>query len=215
MANKNRSISTYLTIFSLERMDEICYHSSVFLIRPIPTHENSLGVDLKISIFWFAHPNRRHELQKKREYGDRSSEMESASFTPLVFSTTGGMGREGLTFYHRLVELLSRHDATTYSGTLSFSLLRSATMCIRGSRSISFRQSDASSDLGPVRSTVDRNLQLFQSTDSVSKRSYPKEAAFKVINPACAMFILNLVTSNPAIYLHEIQAAVEDLISSY
>ena len=46
----------------------------------------------------------------------------------------------------------------------------------------------------------------------MSKRSYPKEAAFKVINPACAMFILNLVTSNPAIYLHEIQAAVEEFL---
>jgi len=56
MANKNRSISTYLTIFSLEKMDEIYCHSSVFLIRPTPTHNNSLGVDLKISIFWFAHP---------------------------------------------------------------------------------------------------------------------------------------------------------------
>jgi len=32
---------------------------------------------------------------KKREYGDRVCEVELASFTPLVSSTTGGMGREG------------------------------------------------------------------------------------------------------------------------
>ena len=32
---------------------------------------------------------RRHELQKKREYGERVREVEQASFTPLVFSTTG------------------------------------------------------------------------------------------------------------------------------
>ena len=66
------------------------------------------------------------------------------------------------------------------------------------------------SNLNVHRSTVDRILQVFQSTGSVSKKKYPKEAAFKVITPACAMFILNLVTSKPAIYLHEIQAAVEE-----
>ena len=39
---------------------------------------------------------RRHELQKKREYSVR--EVELASFTPLVFGTTGGMGKEALVF---------------------------------------------------------------------------------------------------------------------
>jgi len=43
-------------VFSLERMEEICCHSSVFLIRLTPTHDNSLGVEFKISMFWFAHP---------------------------------------------------------------------------------------------------------------------------------------------------------------
>ena len=83
---------------------------------------------------------RRHELQKKREYGDRIREVELASFTPLVFATTGGMGREAVTFYRRLAELLSKRKALSYSSTLawlhctlSFSLIRSATMCIRGS----------------------------------------------------------------------------------
>ena len=100
---------------------------------------------------------RRHKLQKKREYGDRICEVELTSFTPLVFSTTGGMGREGLVFYHRLAELLSKHDLASYSGTLawlrstlSFSLQQSATMCISGSRSISCRHPDASPEVGLV-----------------------------------------------------------------
>ena len=42
---------------------------------------------------------RRHELQKKREYGERVREVELASFTPLVFGTTGGMGKEAVIFY--------------------------------------------------------------------------------------------------------------------
>ena len=63
------------------------------------------------------------------------------------------------------------------------------------------------SNLNVHRSTVDRILQVFQSTGSVSKKNYLKEAAFKVITP---MFILNLITGKPEIYLHEIQAAVEE-----
>jgi len=94
-------------------------------------------------------------LQKKREYGDRIHEVELASFTPLVFATTGGMGREAVTFYRQLAELLSKRKALSYGSTLtwlrctlSFSLIRSATMCIRESRSISLRSSDASPELG-------------------------------------------------------------------
>ena len=33
-----------------------------------------------------------------------------------------------------------------------------------------------------------------------------------MITPACAMFILDLVTSNPSMYLHEIQAKVEEFL---
>ena len=56
MATINSLILMYFMV-SLERMGEICCHSSVFLIIPIPTHNNSLHVNLKISIFRFAHPN--------------------------------------------------------------------------------------------------------------------------------------------------------------
>jgi len=38
---------------------------------------------------------RRHKMQKKREYGDCVQEVELASFTPLVFATTGGMHGKG------------------------------------------------------------------------------------------------------------------------
>ena len=37
-------------------MHGICCHASVFLIRPTPTHSNTLQVILKISIFWFVDP---------------------------------------------------------------------------------------------------------------------------------------------------------------
>ena len=75
---------------------------------------------------------RRHELEKKREYGDRIRNVDCESFTPLVFSTFGGLGKEAI-FYNRLADLLSQKHNTSYNQTLSwmrcalsFSLLRSA-----------------------------------------------------------------------------------------
>ena len=85
---------------------------------------------------------RKHEQIKKREYGNRVREVEYASFTPLVLATSGGMGREATMFYKRLADTLSTKNNAHYSTTLawircklSFSLIRSAVMCIRGNRS--------------------------------------------------------------------------------
>ena len=76
-------------------------------------------------------------MMKKREYDDRVREIELASFAPLVFSTTGGMGREGTVFYFQLENLLANKQDWEY-GTivswvhcvLTFSLLKSAIMRI-------------------------------------------------------------------------------------
>ena len=69
-------------------------------------------------------------------------DVEHGSFTPLVFSTSGGMGNLACTFYKRLASLLPEKRREAYSSTLgwirthfSFSLLWSAIMCIRGARS--------------------------------------------------------------------------------
>ena len=85
---------------------------------------------------------RKHEQIKKREYGNRVREVEYASFTPLVLATSGDMGREATMFYKRLADTLSTKNNAHYSTTqawirckLSFSLIRSAVMCIRGNRS--------------------------------------------------------------------------------
>jgi len=84
----------------------------------------------------------RHEFEKKHEYGDRIRSAEFASFTPLVFSTFGGLGREATIFYSHLADLLSAQHAIPYNKmlswmrcSLSFSLLHSATLALRGSRS--------------------------------------------------------------------------------
>ena len=42
---------------------------------------------------------RRREQEKIRQYEQRVREVEHASFTPLVMSVTGGMGKAATTFY--------------------------------------------------------------------------------------------------------------------
>ena len=85
---------------------------------------------------------RTHEASKKRAYERRILEVEHASFTPLIFSATGGLGREATVVYKRIAAQLSAKWGHSYSSTmawirchLSFSLLRSSIMCIRGARS--------------------------------------------------------------------------------
>ena len=80
-----------------------------------------------------------HENKKKRAYDQRVREVEHATFTPLVFSATGGLAN---TFYKRLASLLAEKWDHPYSSTLcwlhcrlGFSLLRSSILSIRGARS--------------------------------------------------------------------------------
>ena len=84
---------------------------------------------------------RQHETEKKRQYANRILELEQATFTPLVFSTTGGMGVECKRYHSSLAELGAAKKGESYATTMSwirarvsFALLRSALLCLRGSR---------------------------------------------------------------------------------
>ena len=50
---------------------------------------------------------RQHENEKKRMYVNRVMEVEQATFTLLVFTTTGGMAEECRRYHSRLAELLA------------------------------------------------------------------------------------------------------------
>ena len=70
-------------------------------------------------------------------------EVEQGIFTPLIFSSTGGMGAECNLYHKRLVELLAIKKGESYATTMqwvrakvSSALTRSALLCLRGSRSI-------------------------------------------------------------------------------
>ena len=85
---------------------------------------------------------RRYENEKRRVYEQRVREIEHASFTPFVLSCTGGIGPSATVTLKRLGALLADKHNSSYSTVmgflrchLSFALIRSAIMCIRGSRS--------------------------------------------------------------------------------
>ena len=74
----------------------------------------------------------RFEREKQRMYEQRVRDVEMSSFTPLVFSTFGGMGMVATTVFKRLASLIAAQRNQPYSPvmawircSISFSLLRS------------------------------------------------------------------------------------------
>jgi len=82
-----------------------------------------------------------HENDKKRLYSRRVLEVEHGSFTSLVFTTTGVMGKECIRYHSRLAELIAAKKGEHFSQTISwirartsFALLQSVLVCLPGSR---------------------------------------------------------------------------------
>ena len=109
--------------------------------------------------------HRQNENEKKRQYNERILQVEHGSFTPLVFSCMGGMAKECSMFYKRLSEEIAEKQKcdvlsmyALIKAKLNFSLIRTANLCIRGTRDPRFKPQDfAEID---VESTVhDANLQ--------------------------------------------------------
>ena len=78
-----------------------------------------------------------HENDKKRLYSFRVLEVERGTFTPLAFTTTGGMSDECQRYHSRLAELLAVKKQENYASTIiwirtrvSFAILRSALVCL-------------------------------------------------------------------------------------
>ena len=81
------------------------------------------------------------EAEKKRKYNHRIINVEKATFAPLLFLTTGGMGPECSRVNKRLAELTSMKTGESYSlvikhlrTRLRFALLRATLIAVRGVR---------------------------------------------------------------------------------
>ena len=83
----------------------------------------------------------KHEKEKKRSYNSRIMNVEHGTFTPLVFSVLGAEGPETSTFHRYIATKIASKTEERYEKVLSlircklsFLILKSALMCIRGSR---------------------------------------------------------------------------------
>ena len=81
------------------------------------------------------------ENEKRRQYEDRILHVEHTSFNPLVFTIGGGMSNCTKKFVSRLGKMLAEKRLQPKSIVsswircrVSFSLLRSAARCLRGTR---------------------------------------------------------------------------------
>ena len=93
------------------------------------THVNALSYkDLSTNVTF-----KKHEAEKKREYNQRIMNLEHGTFTPLVLGTNGGMGLQSQMFIKRLAEKIGK-VITWIRTRLSFEILRSAVLCVRGSK---------------------------------------------------------------------------------
>ena len=86
---------------------------------------------------------KNNERTKKNAYNNRVIRIEHGSFTPIVLSAMGGCGKETSRFISKLIEMLGEKKeiltstmASYIRTKLSFNLVRSQVMCIRGSRTL-------------------------------------------------------------------------------
>ena len=95
-----------------------------------------------------------HEKEKKRKYSQRIINIEHGTFTPLVFSINGGMGKECEIFHKRLADKMEQKTGQKYEKVityirckLSFLILKAALVCLRGSRSVYGKEQEVSEDI--------------------------------------------------------------------
>ena len=91
----------------------------------------------------------QHEREKKRKYNDRVLQVEKGSFSPLIFSTSGGMGPEATKYHKRIAELIATKKGEVYADVMNhvrtkirFSLLKSTLIAVRGERGTRKRRVD-------------------------------------------------------------------------
>ena len=86
---------------------------------------------------------KKHEQEKKRNYNRHIMKIELGTFTPLVFSVSGGMGKECSMIHKHASEQLAIKTGERYEKIIStirckllFLILKSALMCVRDYRRI-------------------------------------------------------------------------------
>ena len=97
---------------------------------------------------------RKHENEKKLTYNRRIIQVEKATFTPSVCSTSGAIGDQADRFLKRVATLMTHKKGNLYSDCISyirkkirFVILRTVLTAIRGYRGHALRKDGENSDI--------------------------------------------------------------------
>ncbi|XP_076054481.1 uncharacterized protein LOC143033169 [Oratosquilla oratoria] len=103
------------------------------IFDPMAPYYNNLTIEASHSL---------NEYEKIRMYKERLQNVHQGSLNLTIFTTSGGMGPRAKAFYSRLAEMMAEKKQQPKSSIvswmrcrLSFTLLRSAILCLRGTRS--------------------------------------------------------------------------------
>ena len=95
-----------------------------------------------------------NEQEKKRAYNERILQIDHGTFTPLVFSINGSMGRKCQKSYSRLAQMRSEKRDLLQSilsnwirTKVYFGLLNSSLLCLRGLRTVSRKTAESETDV--------------------------------------------------------------------
>ena len=95
-----------------------------------------------------------HEKEKKKSYNQRVVQVEKATFTPLIFTTSGGMAPECTRYHKKVAQLISRKTKEEYSKVMNhlrtrirFTILKSTLLAVRGERGKPYRRKENITEL--------------------------------------------------------------------
>ena len=83
------------------------FHTTFFDVHVFNPHAPSYRSTAPTRLY------QRHEKEKRRAYNQRITEVEHASFSPLIFFATGGIGHIATTVYQRLGALIAQKKSKT------------------------------------------------------------------------------------------------------
>ena len=105
---------------------------------------------------------RMAEQAKTREYEERIRNVEHGDFNPLVFTTAGGMAPQSQIVVKKLAAVLSEKQGISRSVVtgwlrcrLSFALLRTTLLCVRGTRARRYGTSETNIELAVSAARID------------------------------------------------------------
>ena len=126
------------------------FNSTFFDVKIFNPHAKSCPRTIKEAY-------KRHKAQKLLKYEQRIVEVKNSSFNPRVFATTGGAAPTASKVMSRLAFKLSEKSEDTYAEVMdyirtkvSFALLKSSVLCLRGCRSLKRQPEIVDSAIGAI-----------------------------------------------------------------